>query len=210
MLTGFGLRAMRRAPRCRPVPFSLGQRIGHRPAHVDKPLILRLVLLVLLLSVSSAVSSHAGIYRCIGEGDVPVFSDRTCNALGLSERRNEEDLPAPHVLPSMPSAPSDCPRQVDVLKDWVRVALEAGDLNQLAGLYLWTDIHTDTADLLMSELEAITSRRLVMIELESLDVDGQAPPGRLWLTQYRAADPGRSIRTSFSLVMNSGCWWLHR
>jgi len=209
-LTSFGFRAMHRAPRCRPVPFSRAQRIGHHPAHADKPVIMRLVLLVLLLSVSSAASSRADIYRCIGEGDVPVFSDRTCNELGLSERKAEEDLPAPLVLPSVPSTPFDCPRQVDVLKDGVRVALETGDLNQLAGLYLWTDIPTDAADMLMSELEAISSRRLAMIDVESHEVDGHAQPSKLWLTQYRAADPGRSIRTSFSLVTNAGCWWLHR
>jgi hypothetical protein len=55
-----------------------------------------------------------------------------------------------------------------------------------------------------------SSRRLVGVEVESIELDGEKQPTRLWLDQYVPERPGQTIRTDFKLVMNGGCWWLQR
>lgn len=154
----------------------------------------------------AALASHTAIYRCAGEDDVPIYSDRTCGALGISDRRKEADRPEILVLPS---SQYDCSRRIDTLQDWVRVALESGDVNQLAGLYHWMDTTAESADMLMSELQVISGQRLAGIEVQPSEFDGGEHPARLWLEQYDPERPGQTFRTGFNLVMNSGCWWLH-
>ncbi len=159
----------------------------------------------LVMSGHGAAYGSTGIYRCVGDNEVPVFSDRTCSALGIDDHKPKTE--AATTLESK-SVRYDCSRRIETLQTRVRAALETGDINQLAGLYHWMDATTETADMLMSELQVISSRRLATIEMESLELEGMAYPTRLWMDQYGAERPGQTIRTGFNLVMASGCWWL--
>ena len=163
-----------------------------------------LVAWLAVLGVGMA-SGESAIYRCIGENDVPIFSDRTCSVLGASDHYSEF---GESVALDPTSVRHDCSRRIDTLQTRVRIALETGDVNQLAGLYHWMDATMDAAELLMSEFKIISNRHLVNIEVESLELDGIEHPAMLWMDQYGMDRPGQTIRTGFSLVMASGCWWL--
>jgi len=167
-------------------------------------------LLSIWLAITSAglISAQSGIYRCIGDDDVPTFSDRSCSSLDARDHSLKPEVqeePWAFITPSG----NDCSRQIRDLEAWTYVALDSGDVNQLAGLYLWLDATIDSADKLMTGLKAISRRPLVTIEVEMFEQDGAQRPIRLWLDQYEPDHPGKIIRTGFSLVMNSGCWWLH-
>lgn len=168
------------------------------------------VALLVCLPISggaASVSVKSGIHRCIGEDDVKIFTDRACSALGSQDRVEEPVRPA--VLNS-PSPHYDCSRQIEIFHAQVSAALDSGDVNKLSGLYHWMEDTPNSADILMDELQVISSRRLVDVEVESVELDGEEQPTRLWLDQYVPERPGQTIRTDFKLVRNGGCWWLKR
>ncbi|NEZ03090.1 hypothetical protein G4Y73_02870 [Wenzhouxiangella sp. XN201] len=136
-----------------------------------------------------------------------IFTDRACNALRTQDRVEEPVRPA--VL-NPPSPHHDCSRQIELFHAQVSAALDSGDVNKLSGLYHWMEDTPNSANILMDELQVISSRRLVDVEVESIELDGEEQPTRLWLDQYVPERPGQTIRTDFKLVMNGGCWWLKR
>ncbi|WP_376696177.1 hypothetical protein [Wenzhouxiangella sp. EGI_FJ10305] len=156
---------------------------------------------------AASTSVKSDIHRCIGEDDLKIFTDRACSALGARDRAEEPVRPA--VL-NLPLPHYDCSRKIDIFHDQVSAALDSGDVNKLSGLYHWMEDTPNSADILMDELQVISSRRLAGIEVESIELDGEEHPTRLWLDQYVPERPGHTIRTNFNLVMNGGCWWLHR
>lgn len=136
-----------------------------------------------------------------------IFSDRACSALGARDRVEE---PARPVALNLPSPRYDCSRQIESFHTQVSAALDSGDVNRLSGLYHWMEDTANSADILMDELQVISSRRLVGVEVDSIELNGVEQPNRLWLDQHVPDRPGRTIRTDFKLVMNGGCWWLQR
>ena len=152
------------------------------------------------------VFADSDIHRCVGEDGVPIFTDRSCDELGARERTAPFDKP--ETL-ARPSPARDCAREIETLQTQLRAALEARDINHLSGLYHWQDATSHTAERVLPRLEVIARRRLVEIELESVEIDGVDHPARLWLDQYDPERPGETVYTSFNLIMNSGCWWLH-
>lgn len=167
-----------------------------------------IVLLAWLAACNAwAASSDAGIYRCVGDDDVQVFTDRPCGALGVRDHTTES---APQAVITLPLSKHGCSRRIDIFQAQVQHALESQDVNRLSGLYHWIEDTRESADILMPELQVISRRQLISIEVESLESDGGEHPVRLWLAQYVSERPGQTIHTDFKLVMNAGCWWLHR
>lgn len=156
---------------------------------------------------AASASVKSKIHRCIGKDDVKIFTDRACSALGARERVEEPVRPA--VLNLSPPY-YDCSRQIENFHAQVSAALDSGDVNKLSGLYHWMEDTPNSAHIRMDELQVISSRRLAGVEVESIELDGEEQPTRLWLDQYVPERPGQTIRTNFKLVMNSGCWWLQR
>lgn len=156
---------------------------------------------------AASASVKSDIHRCIGEDDVRIFTDRACSALGAQARVEEPVRPA--VL--NPASPHhDCSRQIEVFHAQVTAVLDSGDVNRLSGLYHWMEDTPNSADMMMDELKVISSRRLLGVEVESIELEGEEQPTRLWLDQYVPERPGHTVRTDFKLVMNGGCWWLQR
>ncbi len=156
---------------------------------------------------AASASVKSDIHRCIGKDDVKIFTDRACSALRAQDRVEEPVRPA--VL-NPPSPHYDCSRQIETFHAEVSAALDSGDVNKLSGLYHWMEDTPSSADILMDELQVISSRRLLGVEVESIELDGEEQPTGLWLDQYVPERPGQTIRTDFKLVMNGGCWWLQR
>lgn len=165
----------------------------------------RFLSIWLAMSITGLISAQSDIYRCTGDDDVPTFSDRSCSSLDSRDQSSEPEKPWAFIAPSG----NDCSRNIRDLEAWTYIALDSDDVNQLAGLYLWLDTTIDSADKLLTGLQAVSRRHLVTIEVEMFEQDGAQRPIRLWLDQYEPDHPGQIIRTGFSLVMNSGCWWLH-
>lgn len=170
----------------------------------------KLSTLLVLLALSGAEFAVAGIdiYRCVGEGNVPIFTDRVCSALGARDHLQPADVEEQEA-PAHPILTQGCPRDIDTLQSWLRVALESDDVNQLSGLYHWTGATAEMAERLMPGLEVIAGRRLIDIELETVERDGVDHPAWLWLDQFETQRPGQTVRTGFRLIMSAGCWWLH-
>ncbi|RFF26555.1 MULTISPECIES: hypothetical protein [unclassified Wenzhouxiangella] len=156
---------------------------------------------------AASASVKSDIHRCIGEDNVKIFTDRACSALQARDRVEEPVRPA-ELNP--PSPHYDCSRQIDIFHAQVSAVLDSGDVNKLSGIYHWMEDTRSSADILMGELKVISSRRLLGVKVESIELDGEEQPTRLWLDQYVPERPGQTIRTDFKLVMNGGCWWLHR
>jgi hypothetical protein len=156
---------------------------------------------------TASASVKSGIHRCMDEAGVKIFTDRACSTLGARDRVEEPVRPA---ALNLPSRHFDCSRQIEMFHAQVSAALDSGDVNKLSGLYHWMEDTRNSADTRMDELQVISSRRLVGIEVESIELDGEEQPTRLWLDQYVPERPGQTIRTDFKLVMNGGCWWLQR
>ena len=164
-----------------------------------------LALAALFIAGSAELSAQSGIYRCVDESGISVFTDRNCSFLEMREYGALPDVPPPLALPSLVHG---CSRQVEMLETWIRAALESGDVNHLAGLYHWADATNHTVDTVLHGLEELTRRHLIAIETESAYFDGVDRPVRLWLDQHDPEHPGKTIRTGFFLVLNAGCWWL--
>lgn len=168
-------------------------------------------LVVLVLFSPSPVAAQSSINRCEGPDGVPIFSDRSCSALGS---RDHQEPPTPEEVPAPGkehpgSLPQDCSREIETLKDWVRIALDNNDVNSLAGLYHWTGASSHAAHSVMYQLDTVVRRSLIDIEIEKAWLDGFDQPVRLWLDQEDPARPERILSTRFSLIRNAGCWWLH-
>lgn len=165
-----------------------------------------LVLTALVIAGSGDLDAQDAISRCVDENGTRVFSDRSCSFL---EMREYDALPDVILPKGTPSRLTGCSRQVDTLETWVRAALDSGDVNHLAGLYHWADATSHTVDTVLPGLQELARLSLIELEIESAYVDGIYRPVRLWLDQHDPQRPDKTIRTSFFLVMNAGCWWLH-
>lgn len=174
---------------------------------MHKPDALTLLLVFMLaMSLAGAASGQLVINRCIGENDVPIYTDRACSML---DSQDYVAPPAEPVLITRPSLLQGCSREIEGLQGQVRAALALKDVNSLSGLYHWAGARDYTADMVMPVLVAVARKPLVEMGLESIELDGVEVPVSLWLDQYKPDRPGETVRTHFSLVMNAGCWWLH-
>lgn len=104
------------------------------------------------------------VRRCVDERGVAVYTDRSCDSV---QARPREAPPDPVAGASIAGgfAVRGCARRPEQLLDGVRGALESRDVNRLATWYHWTGTGTGAARYLMDDLEEITARPLVTIEL---------------------------------------------
>jgi hypothetical protein len=128
----------------------------------------RLAALTLLLFAAFALPvSHAqtGIHRCVSNEGQLIFTDRSCSdvqAVDSGPSSSGSDETTPHVVITR-----TCSRKPEDLLFEVRSALEAGDVNRLAGTYLWTGMGTREAYALMDRLSVFSARPLVDAQLIS-------------------------------------------
>lgn len=115
-------------------------------------------VLCLLLLASAAPAAAQRINRCTDANGATVYSDRSCEALGAVNR-----------LPSAPPAGAaglyrdGCTRRLSELVWQIRTAVDARDVNQLSGIYLWNGLSDAAASRVLDRLEAIVQRPLVDI-----------------------------------------------
>lgn len=181
------------------------------------------LLLVSVLGLPHA--AQAQVRRCTaGDGSL-IYTDRKCDDIGATERA---------YTPGVSSIGGGrfnrgCARSVQDLAYSLGNAIQAGDVNQLAGVYDFTGASTKSGYRLMERLAMIAKRPLVDVQpmysggsdpysypdIVEFDQDGgviQRPVVKPRLIGLRVeqtlANGSTPSRTVFGLRKNLGCWWV--
>ena len=93
------------------------------------------------------------------DGDT-VYTDKNCEDIGAMDR-----LPAGTTGPSATGAlyRGGCSRTLSDLVAQVSMAITAGDVNRLAGVYHWSGVSDASALRILDQLDAVVQRPLVDI-----------------------------------------------
>lgn len=185
-----------------------------------------LLLLLLIACLPTPGVVRAQVKRCTAADGSLVYTDRTCDDIGASERPGAT-TPAGSALAGRYR--NACARTVQDLVYSFSSALQSGDANQVAGVYDWAGMPTSSAYRVMTRLEAIARRPLVDVQPmysggtnaygdEVIDFDETTgavvtrPPRKPRLIGLRVeqtlADGSTPSRTDFGLRQRMGCWWV--
>ena len=176
------------------------------------------VLVLAALLACLPRQAHAQVRRCTTADGISIYTDRKCADLGASDR-----LPraSPNGGPgSLRLYRGGCSRNLQDLVYEMTTAIDAGDVNRLAGLYHWAGVSDRSAASLMNRLDAIARRPLVDIvpvAARSPAEDDEAyypttvpqrrPPVALRVEQT-LGNGSTPSRTVFGLQRHFNCWWL--
>jgi hypothetical protein len=190
----------------------------------------RIALASLLLLIAACLphAARAQVHRCTaGDGSL-VYTDRKCDDIGASERLSSNAIAG--IGGNYPYR--GCARSVQDLAYSLSNAIQAGDVNQLAGVYDFSGASTASGYRLMQRLELIAKRPLVDVQpmysgggdpyddpyggITEFDENGAivphyAPRPRLigLRVEQTLANSSTPSRTVFGLRKNLGCWWVH-
>lgn len=176
----------------------------------------RYLFLVTLLAMGSA---DAAINRCMGPDGILVYTDRSCESLGIAER-GIRTMPRRRVggTPRVSArlGTGCAARAPEGLRSAVIDAIDNRDFNALAGLYNFDGRSRQTAAGVVRRLERMAKRpvlevELVAVEAESLFdilvVDTTAMPS-LRVVQPSGGSGGPLSIENFSIARSAGCVWL--
>lgn len=186
---------------------------------------LRIALLLLIAFACLPCTAQAQVRRCTAGDGTLIYTDRKCDDIGATERAYTSGIS--NIGGGRYNR--GCSRSVQDLAYSLGNAIQAGDVNQLAGVYDWTGTSTANGYRLMSRLEAIAKRPLVDVQpmysggsdpysypdIVEFDEDGgviQRPvvkPKLIGLRVEQTLGNGSTpSRTVFGLRKNLGCWWV--
>ncbi|UWX04820.1 hypothetical protein H1235_14350 [Pseudoxanthomonas sp. NC8] len=98
------------------------------------------------------------VQRCTGPDGRAVYTDRRCDAVGAVDRLS------PAGSAAQPRLYRDgCPRLLSQLVGEIGAAIQARDVNRLAGIYDWSGVSSTAASRLLDRLEGVVERPLVDI-----------------------------------------------
>jgi hypothetical protein len=185
----------------------------------SRPCLVVLSALALAAWSLSPARSEAQVRRCTAADGSALFTDRRCSDLDATERAPRPPAPvnAPANAGVRPLG-GGCARNLQDLEFALRAALEARDVNRLAGLYHWAGVSSTRANDLMARLDVIASRPLVDVLPVAAHTDdapeaqADAPPRRAPIIAFRIeqtlANGSTPTRTVFALQRHLGCWWI--
>lgn len=172
----------------------------------------RLLLLLALVLCALPLTVAAQVRHCTLADGTVVYTDQRCEAIGARERAAAPPDPS---TPQLRSYRPACPRTLRDLAYEVTSAVEAHDVNRLAGVYLWDGIGTREGYALMDRLQAVVDRPLVDLQPVwpgnpddpyPTTVPTRPPVAlRLEQTSARGSTP---IRAVFGLRKYLDCWWI--
>lgn len=193
-----------------------------------RPAVLPLLAIPLLLSTLSwcpLARAQEAVRRCTTMSGETVYTDKHCEDIGAMDR-------LPQVSEASPNASSGlyrgtCSRTLSDLVFQITSAIEARDVNRLAGVYQWNGVSDSAANRILDQLEAVVQRPLIDIvpvrpDAPVLAADGsvvdanadgyypqttpQRPVGlRLEQTLKNSATPSRTV---FGLRRVYNCFWI--
>jgi hypothetical protein len=180
-----------------------------------------------LFAPAPAGAQTAGVQRCMTPSGQTVYSDKRCEDIGAAPR-----------LPDTTRARADsgafyrrgCSRTLSDLVYQISAAIDARDVNRLAGLYLWNGVSDAGANRILDRMEAIVERPLVDIRpvhpaprpvtdpdghIVDANADGYYPqtaPQRTRPTGLRLEQTLRNGSTPASTVLglrrSYNCFWI--
>lgn len=158
---------------------------------------LRRLLLCLALANLPAPAAAQAVYRCTDAEGRAVFTDQPCESIQAVPRAAPGDT-APLGATLGGQAALGCARTPEALRQGVRIALSAGDVNRLANYYHWPGTGTGAARYVMDTLEAIAARPLVGLDWW--------PPraARAGAAATGANDPGHALEDLRGLEASAG------
>lgn len=195
----------------------------------------KLMIVTALLAAMPAappLEAAQSINRCESASGGLVFTDQQCHLLGTAYRIDGHVDPVRRARPG-PHRPGTMPRGFrfgvgcaartpEGMLGAVRIAIESGDVNQLAGLYDWNGAHRGPAMGVVRRMQNLVKRDLPSVEFDYPDhepsvwpVEAEAParPARTALPDLVVAnnawgDGSSTTGERFSLRRESGCIWL--
>ena len=176
------------------------------------------VLMLLLATTAWAGVAHAQVRRCALPDGTTVYTDQACVALGASERVPRSGSGTSGVRAHR----GGCARNLQDLVYEMTTAIDAGDVNRLAGVYHWVGVSATSAVGLMDRLDVVAHRPLVDIVPVTAQMPGdpsttatglypqttvRRPPVALRLEQTLSNGSTPST-TLFGLRRHLDCWWI--
>jgi len=170
---------------------------------------------LVLLALPLCAIANAEINRCVALDGVLVFTDQSCESLGIAER-GDAPMPRRRVGAASKLSFGCAARSPEGLRVAVIDAMDRRDFNALAGLYNFDGRSRQTAAGVVRQLERMARQpamevELVAIETESLFdvlvVDTGVLPTLRVVQKSQGSEGSLSIE-SFSLARSAGCLWL--
>lgn len=178
------------------------------------------VLCLAAAALAWSGDTTAQVRRCTLPDGTPLYTDRTCESVGAADRVPRATLGAGGVRLYR----GGCSRNLQDLVYEMTTAIDAGDVNRLAGVYHWVGASSSSAVALMERLGAVVRRPLVDIVPVSARVpepddagDPRAdlyprttvrlPPVALRVEQT-LGNGSTPSQTVFALRRHLGCWWI--
>jgi hypothetical protein len=185
-----------------------------------------------------SATANAAIHECSMPDGTPTFTDQPCSGLGKVYRLSGTDVerrrPGRSVIPSVARENERsrfgvgcAARSPQTLVGAVKVALQSGNVNELAGLYDWNGMSRPRAMEQMNRLTKIAQRAPLDVMLESGNAswdyavvesdgirayEGVPPPEpglpSVRIDQYAAGGDDLLDTTRFPITRDSGCVWL--
>lgn len=119
------------------------------------------LLPVLALPAALPLPSHAqDVQRCTTMTGETVYTDKRCEDLGAMDRLPSADASS---ISGGALYRGTCSRTLRDLVQQITSAVDARDVNRLAGIYYWNGVSDRTANRVLDQLERIVERPLVDI-----------------------------------------------
>jgi hypothetical protein len=110
---------------------------------------------------SPARAQQQGVQRCTTMGGDTVYTDKNCEDIGAMDRLPSASSTGPSAAGALYRG--GCSRTLSDLVAQVSMAISAGDVNRLAGVYHWRGVSDAAALRILNQLDAVTQRPLVDI-----------------------------------------------
>ena len=174
-----------------------------------------------------AGAQQQGVQRCTTMGGDTVYTDKNCEDIGAMDRLPSASTTGPSATGALYRG--GCSRTLSDLVAQVSMAISAGDVNRLAGVYHWSGVSDAAALRILNQLDAVAQRPLVdivpirpapapVIDAEGTVVDTNQD-GYYPTTTQRSRPVGLSVvqtlkysatpsNTTFGLRRAYNCFWI--
>jgi len=193
---------------------------------------------VILLATAALAAlpqiARAQVYRCTAPDGTSIYTDRECSELGAMERLPRDGERGREGSQRRHAYRGGCARSIHQLIREMTAAIDARDVNRLAGVYHWPGMSNRAGYSLMDRLDRIVqdpvldivavraAEPVVATQRPGLSATfastvprprvtppepARGPPVALRVHQSvgQGAAPSRTI---FSLRQHLGCWWV--
>ena len=106
-------------------------------------------------------AQQQGVQRCTAMSGDTVYTDKNCEDIGAMDRLPSANSPGSSASGALYRG--GCSRTLSDLVAQVSMAITAGDVNRLAGVYHWSGVSDTAALRILNQLDAVSQRPLVDI-----------------------------------------------